>query len=64
MAQMPVLQEFTPPPGPSRRGQPILQIKELEPDWGRYNAWRASLIESYSAWFKRWRRWRFPDPGS
>jgi hypothetical protein len=37
----------------SSRGKPILQMKELEPDWERYDAWRASLIESYTQWLKR-----------
>jgi|GEM_PF-4966968 len=37
-----------------REGQPIMKLKELEPDWGRYNAWRASLRnEPYQKWRKR-----------
>jgi hypothetical protein len=54
MAQIPVLREAD--DGTGR--QPIVQLKELEPDWQRYNSWRASLIESYAHWFKRWKRLR------
>ena len=36
--------------------KPIIQVKELEPDWPRYNCWRASLVESYADWLKRWRK--------
>ena len=52
MAQIPVLREA----GDGTGRQPIVQIKELEPDWQRYNSWRASLIESYAQWLKRWKR--------
>ena len=34
-------------------GAPIMQLKELEPDWGRYNAWRHSLQEPYWDWRNR-----------
>lgn len=54
MAQIPVLHEVGDPTG----RKPIVQFKELEPDWQRYNCWRASLIESYSNWLKRWKRLR------
>jgi hypothetical protein len=54
MPQMPVLRELaTETNSQMRRGKPILELKELEPDWERYNAWRASLVESYSQWLKR-----------
>jgi hypothetical protein len=52
MAHIPVLREF----GDGAGRQPIVQLKELEPDWQRYNSWRASLIESYANWLKRWKR--------
>ena len=52
MAQIPVLHEA----GDRTGRKPILQFKELEPDWQRYNSWRASLIESYANWFKRWKK--------
>jgi hypothetical protein len=52
MAQIPVLRET----GDGAGRQHIVQIKELEPDWQRYNSWRASLIESYANWLKRWKR--------
>jgi hypothetical protein len=54
MAQIPVLRES----GGGTGRQPIVQIKELEPDWQRYNSWRASLIESYATWLKRWKQLR------
>jgi hypothetical protein len=55
MIRIPVLTELavSTDRSTSHRPKPILQIKELEPDWERYNAWRASLIESYSNWAKR-----------
>lgn len=57
MAHIPVLTEYD---GDARLspqpGKPIIQIKELEPDWERYNVWKASLIESYSTWRKRWQQ--------
>jgi hypothetical protein len=57
MPQMPVLRELaTETNSQMRRGKPILELKELEPDWERYNAWRASLVESYSQWLKRRRK--------
>jgi len=64
MAQIPVLREAA--DGTGR--QPIVQLKELEPDWQRYNSWRASLVESYANWLKRWKRLRLDessvkDPG-
>jgi hypothetical protein len=34
-------------------GAPIMQLKELEPDWGRYNAWKHSLQEPYWDWRNR-----------
>jgi hypothetical protein len=52
MAHIPVLREI----GDGAGRQPIVQIKELEPDWQRYNSWRASLIESHANWLKRWKR--------
>jgi hypothetical protein len=52
MAQIPVLHEA----GNRTSRKPIIQFKELEPDWQRYNSWRASLVESYANWFKRWKR--------
>ncbi len=58
MAQIPVLRE----PGDGTGRQPIVQLKELEPDWQRYNCWRASLVESYSHWLKRWKRFRLDQP--
>ena len=62
MMQIPVLQEVAAEPDSQpRRGKPILQLKELEPDWERYNAWRASLIESYSQWLKRRRQFGLDD---
>ena len=57
MAQIPVLREAD--DGTGR--QPIVQFKELEPDWQRYNSWRASLIESYSQWLQRWKRLRLDE---
>jgi hypothetical protein len=62
MMQIPVIREVTAEPNlvPSR-GRPILQMKELEPDWERYNAWRASLIESYTQWRKRRRQFGLDD---
>ena len=62
MAQIPILREI----GDGAGRQPIVQIKELEPDWQRYNSWRASLIESYANWLKRWKRLHLdhePSPG-
>ena len=56
MVQIPVLQEMTADWTSRSRGKPILQMKELEPDWERYNAWRASLLESYTQWLKRRRQ--------
>jgi len=62
MARIPVLREASAHSHSSNdRAQPILQLKELEPDWERYNAWRASLIESYSQWLKRRRKLRLDD---
>ena len=62
MVQIPVLLEMaTETNSRVSRGKPILQLKELEPDWERYNAWRASLIESYSQWLKRRRQLRLDD---
>ncbi len=62
MLKIPVLHEVTAQSDPRTvRGKPILQLKELEPDWERYNAWRASLIESYSQWLKRRRQFRIDD---
>ena len=60
MTLIPVLREVLPAPrlGP-RRGRPIMEFKELEPDWERYNAWRASLIESYAHWRRRQRQLGF-----
>jgi hypothetical protein len=57
MAQIPVLHEVGDPTG----RKPIVQFKELEPDWQRYNCWRASLIESYANWLKRWKRLRLDE---
>ena len=60
--RIPVLQEVTAEwMLRSNRGKPILQMKELEPDWERYNAWRASLIESYTQWLKRRRQFGLDD---
>jgi hypothetical protein len=62
MVQIPVLLEVTAETSsPPSRGKPILELKELEPDWERYNAWRASLIESYSGWLKRRRQLRLDE---
>ena len=62
MLQIPVLREVTDEPDSwVGRGKPILQLKELEPDWERYNAWRASLIESYAQWLKRRRQFHLDD---
>lgn len=64
MAHIPVLTEsagdggFAPQPG-----KPIIQLKDLEPDWERYNEWRASLVESYSGWRKRWRQFHLDQQG-
>jgi hypothetical protein len=55
--QIPVLRES----GGGTGRQPIVQIKELEPDWQRYNSWRASLIESYATWLKRWKQLRLNE---
>jgi hypothetical protein len=52
MAHIPVLHEA----GDRTARKPIIQFKELEPDWQRYNSWRASLIESYANWLRRWKR--------
>jgi hypothetical protein len=49
---IPVLHEA----GDRTARKPIIQFKELEPDWQRYNSWRASLIESYTNWLRRWKR--------
>jgi len=57
MAQIPVLRET----GGGTGRQPIVQLKELEPDWQRYNSWRASLIESYATWLKRWKQLRINE---
>ncbi len=57
MAQIPFLREA----GDGTGRQPILQLKELEPDWQRHNSWRASWIESYANWFKRWKRLRLDE---
>ncbi len=62
MVQVPVLREVSAETNPRvNRGKPILELKELEPDWERYNAWRASLIESYSQWLKRRRKLRLDE---
>ena len=34
-------------------GQPILQVKELAVDWGRYKAWLNALHEPYEDWLIR-----------
>jgi hypothetical protein len=62
MRQIPVLNSSGGRRGPSSdRGKPILQFRELEPDWERYNAWRASLIEPYSKWMKRRKQLRLDE---
>jgi hypothetical protein len=62
MVRIPVLHEMTGESNlRSSRGKPILQMKELEPDWERYNAWRASLVESYTQWLKRRRQFGLDD---
>jgi hypothetical protein len=62
MMHIPVLHEVTAETNlRSSRGKPILQMKELEPDWERYDAWRASLVESYTQWLKRRRQFGLDD---
>jgi len=62
MLQIPVLHEVNADANSvTSRGKPIIELKELEPDWERYNAWRASLVESYASWLERRKKFRLDD---